>query len=395
MRSLGLTQPWRIAALLVVLGTAAFLAYAWHGELAPISVPLPESFAEADIRRGAQLAALGGCLGCHTTEGGAAYAGGRPIPTPFGIIYSTNITPEPRSGIGHWSQAAFQRAMREGVDRRGRHLYPAFPYDHYTLTTDADDAALYAFLMTRTPIEAWAADNPLSFPLNLRITIAGWKLLFFHAGPYSNDSAHDAAWNRGAYLTEGLGHCGACHTPRNMLGAERRLQPLGGGASAGWDAYALNAASPAPTPWNQAAMFGFLREGWHAQHGDALGPMAEYTNGLREVSDEDLRAIALYVVSSAGAPGKRARAAAAERDTAQAGGAAIYAAACAGCHDGERSLPLGGIELALSSALTADSADNLIHVILEGVPGRASEPAPIMPGFASSMTDQQLESLLA
>ncbi len=394
MRSFGLAQPLRIAALLAVSGAVAFACYAWHGEIAPISVPLPASFTEEAIRRGAQLAAIGGCLSCHTAQGGAAYAGGRPIPTPFGAIYSTNITPEPRSGIGHWSQAAFQRAMRKGVDRRGRHLYPAFPYDHYTLATDADDAALYAFLMTRTPVEAWAADNSLSFPLNLRITIAGWKLLFFHAGPYSNDSAHDAHWNRGAYLTEGLGHCGACHTPRNALGAERRLRPFAGGESGGWDAYALDSASPAPTPWNQAALFGFLREGWHTQHGEALGPMAEYTNGLRDVSDADLQAIAHYVVWAAG-PQQRRKRASPDRDAGQGGGAQIYAAACASCHEGERTLPLGGIALALSSALTADSADNLIHVILEGVPARAGEPAPIMPGFASSMTDQQLESLLA
>ncbi len=395
MRSCALAPPLRIAALLAALSAVAFLAYAWHGEIAPISVPLPVSFAADAIRRGAQLAAIGGCASCHTTEGGAAYAGGRPIPTPFGIIYSTNITPEPRSGIGHWSQAAFQRAMREGVDRRGRHLYPAFPYDHYTLATDADDAALYAFLMTRTPVEAWAADNTLSFPLNLRISIAGWKLLFFHAGPYRNDSAHDAHWNRGAYLTQGLGHCGTCHTPRNVLGAERHLRAFAGGESAGWDAYALNSASPAPTPWNQSALFGFLREGWHPQHGDALGPMAEYTNGLNDVSDEDLQAIAHYVAWAAGPPQTRKRAASADRDASQGGGAQLYAAACASCHEGERSTPLGGITLALSSALTAERADNLIHVILEGVPARAGEPAPIMPGFASSMTDQQLESLLA
>src|SRR3569623_1345302 len=195
---------WGLGALVL-----AFLLYAWRSPIPPIDAPAVERFDAAVIRRGAQLAALGNCATCHTAPGGETFAGGREILTPFGTIYSTNITPDPPTGIGRWSREAFQRAMREGVDREGDHLYPAFPYDHFTLVNDADSAALYAFMMTRQPVQARRAhENDLSFPLNIRFLVAGWKLLFFRAGPYQQDSRHDAEWNRGAYLANGIGHCG-------------------------------------------------------------------------------------------------------------------------------------------------------------------------------------------
>ena len=214
-----------VAALLA----AVFLAFAWHREIEAVSPPAPASFAATDIERGAQLAMLGNCNTCHTTDGGAPYAGQRPLRTQFGTIYSTNITPDPDTGIGRWSEAAFTRAMREGVDRRGRHLYPAFPYDHFTRLTDADIRALYAFMMTRQPASAEAPRNDLAFPLNIRMTIAGWKALFFRRDGTEPDSARDEKANRGAYLVEGIAHCGGCHTPRNLLGAEKRGQSLSGG----------------------------------------------------------------------------------------------------------------------------------------------------------------------
>ncbi len=172
-----------VIRLLWVLGglVVGFVAYAWRSPIPPIETPTAESFDSSSVRRGAQLAALGDCATCHTAPGGETFAGGRPVLTPFGTIYSTNITPDP-TGIGHWSQAAFQRAMREGVDREGNHLYPAFPYDHFTLVNDADSAALYAFMMTRQPVEARTQENHLPFPLNMRFILAGWKLLFFHKG---------------------------------------------------------------------------------------------------------------------------------------------------------------------------------------------------------------------
>ena len=171
---------------------------------------------------GARLAAIGNCNVCHTAPGGAPFAGGLALPTPFGTIQSTNITPDPATGIGRWSETAFVRAMREGVDREGRHLYPAFPYDHFTRVTDQDNRALYAYLMTRRPIQASPPPNDLRFPFDQRILLAGWKMLYLRQGPLAIETDRSPEWNRGRYLVEGLGHCGACHTPRDGLGAEQR-----------------------------------------------------------------------------------------------------------------------------------------------------------------------------
>src|SRR5215831_3317741 len=194
---------------IIVLGAAGFVAWAWEPSLPPTEPPDPSSFNLEIKQRGAELAAIGNCSTCHTSESGRPFAGGRALPTPFGTIYSTNITPDPETGIGRWSEAAFSRAMREGVDRAGRHLYPAFPYDHFTKLTDEDVKALYAFLMTREPVRAEVPANDLTFPLNFRLAAAGWKLLFFHEGRYKPDPRRDEAWNRGAYLTEAAAHCGA------------------------------------------------------------------------------------------------------------------------------------------------------------------------------------------
>ncbi len=183
------------------------------------------------------------------------FAGGLPVPTPFGTVFSSNITPDPETGIGRWPEAAFRRAMRSGVDREGRHLYPTFPYDHFTNVSDDDDRALYAFLMTREPVRAPARSNQLSFPFDHRVVIAGWKLLFLRAGAYKPDTTKSAEWNRGAYLVEGLAHCGACHTPRNALGAEQTTASFAGGDVDNWKAYAINAQSPAPVPWDADALY--------------------------------------------------------------------------------------------------------------------------------------------
>src|SRR5262249_8616806 len=157
---------------------------------------------------------------------------------------STNITPDPITGIGHWSEAAFVRAMREGVDIDGDHLYPAFPYDHFTLLSDEDARALYAYFMTREPVRATPPANKLTFPFNIRALMAAWKALYFTPHRYQPDASQDAAWNRGAYLVDGVGHCGACHTPRNSLGAEKKHEALAGGEVGGWNAYAIDRTSP-------------------------------------------------------------------------------------------------------------------------------------------------------
>jgi mono/diheme cytochrome c family protein len=394
VRRLGTGIVWVLA-----LAVAGFLLWAWRSAIAPIDPPEAASFDGEAVRRGAELAAIGGCATCHTAPGGETYAGGLGLATPFGTVYSTNITPDSTTGIGHWSQAAFQRAMREGVDREGRHLYPAFPYDHFTLVSDEDDSALYAFLMTRQAVQSRPPDNQLSFPLNVRLLLAGWKLLFFRQGPYSADASHDSQWNRGAYLANGLGHCGACHTPRNELGAEITAQTLSGGDAEGWHAYALNSDSAAREPWNADALLGFLRKGWHEQHGDAHGPMAPVTRNLASVPDSDVKALAGYIASRM-AKTAQPEQSGSDTDTrtgaeTNAAGASIYSAACANCHDGTRPLPFGGVKLELSTAVTGASPTNLINVVLGGLHSPAGTTGAIMPAFASTLTDGQLESLIA
>jgi mono/diheme cytochrome c family protein len=285
-----------IALLLVAIGL-----YAWadrHSEIAAIEPPPAKAFDKAMIDKGAGLVAIGDCAVCHTRPGGKSFAGGSELMTPFGAIFSTNITPDVDTGIGTWSLAAFTRALREGVDRSGNYLYPAFPYQHFTKVTDGDIAAIYAYLMTRPPVSASRAKNGLRFPFNMRILLAGWNLLFLHQGAYTPDPTRDDKWNRGAYLVEGLGHCGACHTPLNILGAERGGSArYGGGTLEGWHAPALNADSPAPVPWTADAMVNFLLDGWDGDHGIAAGAMTSVVNGLGSLPEGDAEAIAAYILS--------------------------------------------------------------------------------------------------
>lgn len=405
-----------VVCLVLALGIGAFIIAARQSAIDPITPPPAGSFAPDLIKRGAALAALGDCGACHTAPGGRPFAGGRALPTPFGTIYATNITPDAETGIGSWSEAAFLRAMRYGIRRDGAYLYPAFPYDHFTRVSDDDDMAIYAYLMTREPVRATRTANDLPFPLNTRIVMFGWDLLFFRAGPFRPDSRHDEIWNRGAYLVDGLGHCGACHTPRNILGAEKSDQGLSGGESEGWTAYALNAASPAPVRWSVDALAHYLVYGFEASHGVARGPMAEVVNDLHSVSEQDIRAVAVYLAEQAGqarAPAasiERQRATQSERGKAgvansadsQAAvrpasdteeGASIYVSACAGCHEGPRAMPFGGIDLALSSGIAGPNATNLFNVVLYGLPAADASHAPIMPGFAAAMNDAQLIGL--
>ncbi|MEP6502940.1 MAG: cytochrome c, partial [Betaproteobacteria bacterium] len=204
--------------VIVVLGLVVFTIWAWRSAIAPIAPPAAASFDPALVATGEKLAAAGYCLTCHTPPKGKAYAGGLPMVTAFGTIYATNITPDPATGIGNWSQEAFTRALHEGVARDGSHLFPAFPYDHFTRVSDDDAKALYAFMMTRPAVSRTAPANTVPFPLNVRLLQAGWKLLYFKEGRFQPVAEQSAEWNHGAYLAEGLAHCSACHTPRNALG---------------------------------------------------------------------------------------------------------------------------------------------------------------------------------
>jgi mono/diheme cytochrome c family protein len=407
-----------VVCLVLLLGIGAFLFAAQAPSIDPI-VPAPaNSFAPDLVRRGATLAAIGNCDVCHTAPGGREFAGGRAVPTPFGAVYATNITPD-ESGIGTWSQAAFARAMRGGVRRDGAYLYPAFPYDHFTLVSDEDNQALYAFLMTRAPVRESVPANELPFPLNMRTLVFGWNLLFLRTGPFRADTTHDETWNRGAYLVEGLGHCGACHTPRNFLAAEKSRQRLSGGESEGWTAYALNQVAPAAVRWNAETFEHYLRFGFDASHGAARGPMAEVAKDLHAVPQQDIHAMAVYLAAQIGeakpasakveqqqmGQNQRGKANVANSADSQAAvtraggtppadeGAMIYLSACAGCHEGPRAMPFGGIELALSSGVAGPTPSNLFNVVLYGLPAAGADRAPIMPGFAAVMTDGQLTAL--
>src|SRR5271170_3086990 len=384
----GLTGSIVVGGILAI--GVAYVALAWKPSIEPVTPPSATSFGADRVARGAALAAVGYCAVCHTAKSGQPFAGGRPLSTPFGVIYATNITPDAETGIGAWSKQAFARSMREGVDRTGQYLYPAFPYPHFTHATDQDVEALYAFLMTRTPVSAKSPPNAVLFPLDIRWLVAGWNLLFLRTGEWRPDPSQSAEWNRGAYLVETLGHCGACHTPLNALGAEESSRALEGGEAAGWDAPALKATSPARAPWTFEALTDYLHPGFTPGHGAAAGPMREVTDELARAPVEDVRAIAVYIASLMSKSQSR---------TAPAGRAiaydAVYEGACTGCHAPGSSLrQLGAPSLAASTAVKAPSPRDAIQTILRGIPSREGRAGPFMPGFADELSDQQVAHLV-
>ncbi len=382
-----------VLVAIAILGLAGFAALAWRPAIAPVSRPSVSSFSPKRVAQGEVLAAAGYCSECHTVKGGKPYAGGYAMETGFGTLYSTNITPDPATGIGDWSEEAFRRAMHEGVARDGSHLFPGFPYDHFSKMSDADVSALYAYLMTREPVVAPAHPNALPFPLGLRPLQAGWKLLFFHPGRFTPDPAKSAEWNRGAYLAEGVSHCGACHTPRNLLGAEKSSDTYAGAPVDNWIAPPLTKANPSPMPWSADELFAYLRSGFSLYHGSSAGPMAPVVrDGLAKLPESDVRAIATYFADVDGAAQRQAeiqpvleRAAAANKDTSGLHydpGSRFYTAACASCHyngtDGPNALRP---DLLLNSAVGLDEPTNLIRVILYGIDAKDGIPGVVMPSF--------------
>ena len=249
----------------IALGSAALFvaafALAWHPEIERITPPAAASFGRALVLEGEDLAKLGNCAGCHTADPARPLAGGRALPTPFGTVFATNITPDAETGIGAWSREAFNRAMRRGIARNGEHLYPAFPYDHFTHVSDGELDALYAWLMTRPPIAGRAPATQLDGVL--RLPAAGRRLeaALSRGGPTPADPAQSSDWNCGRALAEGLAHCGGCHTPRNSLGAEDKARAYDGAMTDGWYAPPLNARSPAVRPWTVDRLHVYLRTG--------------------------------------------------------------------------------------------------------------------------------------
>ena len=393
----------RASALLAgTVGLGAAIV-GWRPAIAPVTRPDASVYTAATIERGRQLAAVGDCAVCHTAPGGLPNAGGRAMETPFGTVHTTNLTPDVETGIGQWSFSAFQRAMREGISRDGRHLYPVFPYTAFAKTSDDDLTALYAYLMAQPAVRSVTPGNALRFPFNLRPLMAGWNALFHDPTPYRADPARSVEWNRGAYLVNGLGHCGACHTPRNAFGAEQGGQAyLAGAMVEGWEAPALTALSHAPLPWSADELYRYLRQGHTLQHGVAAGSMAPVVKELSALPDVDIRAMAGYLASFNAAAGELPQRAEQIVADAQARSAArldagqrLFSGACSACHhDGDGPTLLGvNLPLALNSNLHSTRPDNLVRVILEGIQQPASRDIGFMPAFRHSLNDRQIAEL--
>lgn len=397
---------WAIAgALLTGMVGVGAAAFGWKPSIAEVARMNPSIYSAQVIERGRRLAAAGDCIVCHTAPGGVPNAGGRALPTDFGTIYTTNLTPDPETGIGKWSFTAFQRAMREGISRDGRHLYPAFPYTSFTKTSDEDLMAIYAYLMSQEPVRAEVPPNELAFPFNLRPLLGLWNALYLKPGPDPEDPTRSAMWNRGAYLINGLGHCTACHTPRNALGAEKDGKAwLAGAMVEGWEAPPLTDITHAPVPWTEQELFRYLRSGYSRQHGAAGGPMLPVIQELGALPDSDLQAMAHYLASfnAQAKPQAAAQAAETARAAARTAGARVvnadsrlFASACGSCHHDGAGPALDGLNLplALNSNLHSTSPDNLIQVILNGMREKAGREGGFMPAFRDSLDDRQIAGL--
>jgi nicotinate dehydrogenase subunit B len=366
---------------------------------------LARQYSDDTLTRGQQLAALGNCAGCHTAANGVVNAGGLPLETPFGTIYSTNLTPDSNTGIGAWSLQAFTRAMRDGISRDGHYLYPAFPFTSFAKTSDEDMQALYAYLMAQPAVSSTPPANQVRFPYNQRNLLAGWNQLFHDNTTYRDDDSRSSAWNRGAYLVTGLGHCGACHSPRNAMGAELSgEQHLSGATVDGWHAPALTALSNSPVPWTTSALFDYLRNGYSREHGIAGGSMTQVVKSLSAVPDDDIQAMATYVasftvpqVNVADQITRTINAANAPRVTGQPHGERLFQGACSACHhtgDGPKLLGQN-IPLALATSLHADTPNNLIRTIFDGARSPAHPDIGFMAGFRDHFNDAQMVELVA
>lgn len=345
------------------------------------------------IARGKALTVIGDCASCHTADPAKPFAGGKRIDTPFGGIYSANLTPDRDTGIGAWSDGEFYRALRDGVGRDGARYYPAFPYPNFTKLVRDDILAIRAYLATLTPYRNTPPPLELRWPLNYRVLMRGWNYMFFQPGIFQPNQMKSAEWNRGGYLVEGAGHCGACHTPKNMFGAGKRGQAYGGGLVDGWFAPRLDSAERSGLKsWSVDDIVEYLQSGRNAKsHAD--GPMAEViVNSTSLMRDADVRAIAVYLKDlPAGAPEP---AVTPPPPGEMAAGEAIYAHACISCHEADGSgtpriyPPLPGN----ANMLSADPTSTL-RIILDGAQTVTTPRAPntgSMPAYAKQFSDQEI-----
>jgi mono/diheme cytochrome c family protein len=362
----------------------------------PTGAP-PELKDASLIERGQYLARAADCAACHTAEGGVPYAGGRAFVLPFGTLYSTNITPDKDSGIGNYSDADFLNAVHRGIGRGNTKLYPAMPFASYTYMTDADATAIKAYLFSLAPVHAPAPANTLYFPFNVRPLMGVWALLFNADKRFEPRSARDPQWNRGAYLVEAMAHCGECHTPRNLLQALNQREKFAGATQAGWRAYNITSDTKSGVgAWSEEDLAHYLAVGHANGRGTASGPMGEAVDdSLHFLTQGDITAIVTYLrsVSAIAGPAAAARS---EGLTANADsrGKAVYAGACAGCHDWTGVSPVNpDATFQGATSLHDPTANNIVQVILSGAHRRAADPGAAMPAFGSAYSDAEIASL--
>ena len=341
---------------------------------------------------GEYLTRAGDCIACHTAPGGSPGAGGFRMDTPFGFLLSPNITPDSATGIGLWTADEFYRALHDGVNRRNQDMYPAMPYTFYTKVTRADSDSIFAWLRSMKPVRNAVDVNQLRFPFDQRWSMMGWRELFFTEGTFSPDPAHTPAWNRGAYLVQGLGHCNACHSPMNALGANEKRQAFTGGSVDGW--FAPNLTGELKTglgSWSIDQVATYLKTGASKGKSTAVGDMAMVIHGsLSYLSDGDLRAMAEYLKSL---PPKSAHTRPPLVEAVPPQAASLYVSSCGSCHQAKgRGVPGIFPPLAGNGVVVAPDPENVINVVLAGVPAQNGY-AP-MPAFGGQLSDQQVADVV-
>lgn len=388
-----------VAVLVVIVGVFVLRAKPEKPMASPGVTGHPKQ-----VELGEYLARAGDCVACHTKRGGQPFAGGLEVPTPFGTMYTPNITPDNETGIGKWTDDDFWRAMHEGKSKDGSFLYPAFPYNNYTKVTRADSDAIFAYLMSLQPIRNQVPLNQMNPPFNRRELLAGWRTLFFTSGVYQENPKQSKEWNRGAYLVEGLGHCNACHGARNILGAVRD-DDVGGGLIPVQNWYAPSLTSSRESglgDWSIEEIVDLLKTGVSAR-GAVTGPMAEVVlNSLQYMTDEDNRAMAIYLKaqrqdSAPPSPGQ-VRPTYEQTEAMYKRGGEIYEKMCAECHmpKGE-GVPRVYPPLDNNKSVTIDYPVNAIRLVLSGgfPPSTQGNPRPYgMPPFGQDLNDDDIAAVV-
>ena len=389
---------WLMGALLVLVAAAALVWVLNVRDESDIRDVAANPAGAELIARGAYLARAGNCMACHTPRGGEPYAGGRAIETPYGAVYTSNLTPDEKSGIGSWSPAHFWRAMHNGRSKDGRLLYPAFPYTSYTQVTRSDSDALFAYLRSLPAVFKPNHAHTLRFPFDSQAALAVWRALYFKPGVHQPDPIRSAEWNRGAYLVQGLGHCSACHSARNALGATTAGLDLAGGLIPMQNWYAPSLASPheaGVADWDRGDIVSLLKDGV-SKRGSVSGPMAGVVLGSTQyLTPDDLSAMAQYLKEL---PPSTASPLSAAEATGSAAGAKLYEQHCAGCHglkgDG---VPNAYPALAGNRAVTMEQTSNLVQIVLHGgfAPATQGNPRPFgMPPFVLVLKDIEIAAVL-